>query len=104
MLVKDYEDQVQVICEDHVAAAESHIQDPALRAALVDEVRAECNEIIEYRHVVERFHLEIDSRTKDRIISFGEKLSCRFVTSLLRDRVRLDRRDCLDRSDLLPGR
>jgi aspartate kinase len=30
--------------------------------------------------------LEVDGRSKDRIVSFGEKLSCRFLAALLRDR------------------
>jgi aspartate kinase len=37
--------------------------------------------------VAKRFNLEINSRAKDRVVSFGEKLSCRFMTHLLRDRV-----------------
>ena len=43
-----------------------------------------------------RFNLEINSRAKDRVVSFGEKLSCRFMTYLLRDRV-----SCVHQSLLL---
>ena len=83
----EYERLVSIICEDHTNAAETHIQDEALRRSLQAEIRAECNEIIDYRLAAERWKLEIDSRSKDRIVSFGEKLSCRFVATLLRDRV-----------------
>jgi aspartate kinase len=86
-LVNEYERLVHIIAGDHVAAAESHIQDETIRARLIREVRGECQEIIDYRHAAERWHLEIDSRSKDRIISFGEKLSCRFIAALLQDRV-----------------
>lgn len=86
-LVTEYERLVHVISEDHVAAAQSHIQDEAIRVRLIKEVRDECQEIIDYRVAAERWHLEIDSRSKDRIISFGEKLSCRFIAALLQDRV-----------------
>jgi aspartokinase len=72
---------------DHIAAAESHITDETIRAKLIKEVRGECQEIIDYRLAAERWHLEIDSRSKDRIISFGEKLSCRFIAAVLQDRV-----------------
>lgn len=34
-----------------------------------------------------RFNLEINSRAKDRVISFGEKLACLFMTTLLQDTV-----------------
>ncbi|CAG8971924.1 hypothetical protein HYALB_00003259 [Hymenoscyphus albidus] len=85
-LVAEYERLVHVISEDHVAAAQSHIQDEGIRVRLVKEVKDECQEIIDYRIAAERWHLEIDSRAKDRIISFGEKLSCRFIATLLQDR------------------
>jgi aspartate kinase len=86
-LVEDYERLVKIICEDHISAAESFILSPILRQTLDEEIRRECKEISEYRVAAERWNLEIDSRSKDRIVSFGEKLSCRFVTALLRDRV-----------------
>ena len=90
-LVNEYERLVHVISDDHVAAAQLHIRDPNIRAKLTKEVRDECQEIIEYRIAAERWHLEIDSRSKDRIISFGEKLSCRFIGALLLDRVSQER-------------
>jgi aspartate kinase len=86
-LVNEYERLVHVISDDHVAAAQSHIRDEIIQAKLIKEVKGECQEIIDYRLAAERWHLEIDSRSKDRIISFGEKLSCRFVAALLQDRV-----------------
>jgi aspartate kinase len=86
-LVNEYERLVQVISDDHVAAAQAHIRDENIRAKLTKEMRDECQEIIDYRIAAERWHLEIDSRSKDRIISFGEKLSCRFIAALLQDRV-----------------
>ncbi|PQE22280.1 aspartate kinase protein [Rutstroemia sp. NJR-2017a WRK4] len=85
-LASDYERLVKVICEDHVAAAKANILDEHLRSKLVGEIEGECKEILDYRMAAERWHLEIDSRSKDRLVSFGEKLSCRFVATLLRDR------------------
>ena len=86
-LVSEYERLVRVICEDHTSAADSHIQDERIRRALRAEIEGECNEIIDYRLAAERWKLEIDSRSKDRMVSFGEKLSCRFMAALLQDRV-----------------
>lgn len=87
--VNEYERLVQVICDDHIAAAYTHIQDQEICRTLKGLIVAECTEILDYRLAAERWHLEIDSRSKDRIISFGEKLSCRFLTALLEDKVTL---------------
>lgn len=42
---------------------------------------------MEYIIASKRFKLEINSRSKDRVVSFGERLSCRFMAYVLRDRV-----------------
>lgn len=86
-LVYEYSRMIQVIEDDHVKAAETHVQDASIQAELIDVIRNECKELVEFRLAAERWHLEIDSRTKDRIVSFGEKLSCRFMTALLREAV-----------------
>lgn len=87
-LVTEYEKLVQVICQDHLSAAESQVRDPSIKLNLRKYIENECKEILDYRIAAERWHLEIDSRSKDRIVSLGEKLSCRFITALLQDRVR----------------
>jgi aspartate kinase len=88
-LVKEYESLVLLIQQDHVSAAKSHVKNEIIQSSLINEIEAECRELIDYRVAAERWKLEMDSRSKDRIISVGEKLSCRFVTSLLQDRVSL---------------
>lgn len=75
------------ICNDHVFAAEAFIKDNGLRETLIQKIRDECQELVEYIVAAKRFNLEINSRAKDRVISFGEKLSCRFMASLLQDMV-----------------
>lgn len=80
---------IQEICDDHTFAAEASVQDPELKEALKQDIKNECQELIEYIHASKRFKLEINSRSKDRVISFGERLSCRFMTYVLRDRVSL---------------
>jgi hypothetical protein len=86
-LVAEYERLVHVIREDHKNAAQSHIENEGIRGNLIRDIEAECKELIDFRLAAERWKLEIDSRSKDRIVSFGEKLSCRFVAALLHDRV-----------------
>lgn len=77
------------ICNDHVFAAEAYIQDPSLKEFLARRIEAECQELIEYILAAKRFNLEINSRAKDRVISFGEKLACLYMTVLLQDVVRI---------------
>lgn len=78
---------VQDICTDHIVAANSFVQDESLRASVTAEIEHECQSLVEYLEVAKRFNLEINSRAKDRVVGFGEKLSCRFMTCLLKDRV-----------------
>ncbi len=78
---------VDEICDDHVAAADSFIRDPQIGAILKADTERECHLLIDYLEAAKRFNLEINSRAKDRVVSFGEKLSCRFMTCLLKDRV-----------------
>lgn len=58
-----------------------------LKTAIKAEIENECRLLIEYLEVAKRFNLEINSRAKDRVVSYGEKLSCRFMTCMLKDRV-----------------
>lgn len=87
-LIEEVKSVVQDICNDHIYAAHSFIRDPDLRAAVSKDIQNECQELIEYVVAAKRFNLEVNSRSKDRVVSFGEKLSCRFMTCLLKDRVR----------------
>lgn len=75
------------ICNDHVFAAEVFIKDDSLRQTLIQKVKEECQELVEYIIAAKRFNLEINSRAKDRVISFGEKLSSQFMAVLLQDMV-----------------
>lgn len=83
---------IQDICNDHLFAVETSVRDEELKAALKVDIKAECQELIEYIQASKRFRLEINSRSKDRVVSFGERLSCRFMTYVLKDRVRTLRR------------
>ncbi|KAK4215916.1 Aspartate/glutamate/uridylate kinase [Rhypophila decipiens] len=85
-LLKEAKHIVHEICKDHCAAADEFIRDPELASALKEETEKECQLLVEYLEAAKRFNLEVNSRAKDRVVSFGEKLSCRFMTYLLRDR------------------
>lgn len=85
-LLNDAKRVVQDILDDHVEAAEKFIKDTDLRATLKTQIEKDCQLLNEYLGAAKRFNLEINSRAKDRVVSFGEKLSCRFMTVLLKDR------------------
>ncbi|ERT02381.1 aspartate kinase [Sporothrix schenckii 1099-18] len=84
-LVETAQKLIHDICNEHVTSAQASVSDPALCDALCKEIDAECRELAEYVAAIKRFNLEVNSRSKDRVISFGEKLSCRFMTYALRD-------------------
>ncbi|KAL2162779.1 hypothetical protein VTH06DRAFT_6615 [Thermothelomyces fergusii] len=71
---------------DHIAAADTFIRDSQLSSLLKADTEMECRLLVDYLDAARRFNLEINSRAKDRVVSFGEKLSCRFMTCLLKDR------------------
>lgn len=84
-LIEQAKGLITDICNDHVFAAEAYVQDPSLRETLARKIEAECQELIEYIVAAKRFNLEINSRAKDRVISFGERLACLYMTILLQD-------------------
>ena len=88
-LLKESKRIVLEICKDHVGAADDFVQSPGLNAQLREDTEKECQLLMEYLDAAKRFKLEINSRAKDRVVSYGEKLSCRFMTILLKDRVSL---------------
>ncbi|KAK0626482.1 aspartokinase-like protein [Immersiella caudata] len=85
-LLKDAKRIVHDICKDHAEAGGTFVHDPQLRETLKAETETECQLLIEYLEAAKRFKLECNSRAKDRVVSFGEKLSCRFMACVLRDR------------------
>lgn len=82
-LVEEAKSLILNVCNDHVFAAEAFVKDPEIQSNLVTSIKDECQELIEYVVAAKRFNLEINARSKDRVVSFGEKLSCRFMTALL---------------------
>ncbi|KAI9850689.1 MAG: Aspartokinase [Thelocarpon superellum] len=102
---RHHETIVEAIREDHMAAAHASIKSHAIVTRLDAEVRHECEDLLVFleatrvgdkmegttrsstadAHVVQRVG-EISSRSKDKIVAKGEKLSCRFITALLQDR------------------
>lgn len=80
-----YDDIVEAIRADHVAAAASTIKNADILAEFTADVNAECEGLT--RILESAQHLEeVTSRAEDKIVSKGEKLSCRYMAALLNDR------------------
>ncbi|RYP50788.1 hypothetical protein DL769_010903 [Monosporascus sp. CRB-8-3] len=74
------------ICNEHVYAAQSFIKNSNIQMKVSKDIEDDCQELIDYVIAAKRFNLEVNARSKDRVVSFGEKLSCRFMAAMLKDR------------------
>lgn len=77
---------VELIRTEHVNAAREVVRDPDLLRELEYEIQSDCDALREFLYAV-RVIGEISSRSRDNILGVGEKLSCKLVTAVLRDRV-----------------
>lgn len=80
----DYNTLLKVIEDDHVKNAQENISDKALQEELITASIAEVARARELLHASQVIG-EISPRTLDSLMSVGEKLSCRFIASLMRD-------------------
>ncbi|KAI0169637.1 aspartate kinase [Hypoxylon sp. FL1284] len=85
-LVQAAKSVIKDVCEEHVLAVQSFMKNPDLQKAVISEIEDDCQELIDYVIAAKRFNLEVNARSKDRVVSFGEKLSCRFMAALLKER------------------
>lgn len=82
---KSYTSLVDAVRQDHVDVAHDLIQSPELRDRLVREINEECAHVIKVLEAAQVLG-ETSARCVDKVISAGEKLSCRFMAALLEDR------------------
>jgi aspartate kinase len=82
---KQWNEIVQQIQEDHINAAKQTIKSPDLLDSYIGQVKSECKNLAKILESAQ--HLEEVSRgVENKIISKGEKLACRYMTTLLLDR------------------
>lgn len=89
-LVEEAKTTIREICHDHITAAQDSIKNPELQGEVCESMQDDCQELIDYIIAAKRFNLEVNARSKDRVVGFGEKLSCRFMTAVLKDNVGTD--------------
>jgi len=82
---RKYVDIVEIIRNDHIEAGRNAIKDAKIRQKYETAVGEECDGLIRICESAQ--HLaEVSSRTEDKIIAKGEKLSCMYMTGLLQDK------------------
>ncbi|RMZ91981.1 hypothetical protein DV736_g798, partial [Chaetothyriales sp. CBS 134916] len=81
---QEYRQLIEDVRQDHLETADSHIKSPELREQLKREIDVECNYVLRILEAAETLG-ESSPRSRDKVVSVGEKLSCRFMTVLLQD-------------------
>ncbi|WEW56288.1 aspartate kinase [Emydomyces testavorans] len=81
----NYLSLVAAVKQEHINSALELIKNKHLRAQLIAEIEMECAQILKILDAAQTL-AEISGRCVDMVISAGEKLSCRFMTILLKDR------------------
>ncbi|OZJ04757.1 hypothetical protein BZG36_01837 [Bifiguratus adelaidae] len=90
-----YIDIVKEITEDHLVAARESIQDAEILAELEQQITHDCSKLQKFLQAAEIIE-EVSPRSRDLIMSVGEKLSCRIVAAVLRDKGVNSQYVCLD--------
>ncbi|KAF9918469.1 Aspartokinase, partial [Lobosporangium transversale] len=70
---------------DHLNAASQHISDTDILKRVQEELNHDCDRLKTFLQAVQTIE-EISPRSKDIIMSVGERLSCRIVAGVLEDR------------------
>ena len=104
---------VDVIRSEHINAARASVRNPEILKDLEAEIERDCDTIKSFLHATQVCNLhsgfyvvsltcvillpcssvsckvidEISPRSRDSIIGFGERLGCKLITAVLRDRV-----------------
>lgn len=79
-----YKTHIENVRIDHLQASEARIKSPEILTRLKEEIEDECLQISRFLEAAQVLG-EVSSRSRDRVMSAGEKLSCRFMTALLQD-------------------
>ncbi|PSN71595.1 aspartate kinase [Corynespora cassiicola Philippines] len=82
---RGYDAEVEAIRLDHIQTGKDTLASEDILAAFVADVNAECEGLTKILESAQHLE-EVTNRAQDKIISKGEKLSCRYMTALLQDR------------------
>jgi aspartate kinase len=82
---RGYDEIVEAIRTDHIQAGKDILKSADILASYTEEVNAECESLVKILESAQHLE-EVTNRAEDKIISKGEKLSCRYMAALLNDR------------------
>lgn len=81
----EYLKLVEAVRLEHVLVAQEQLQSPDLRDQVIVDITGECERVLKVLDAAQTLG-EISARCVDKVISAGEKLSCRLMAALLQDR------------------
>ncbi|GJE93717.1 aspartate kinase [Phanerochaete sordida] len=76
---------VDLIRSEHITAARSTVRDPEILKELEAEIERDVDALRSFLFAAQVID-EISPRSKDSIVGFGERLGCKIITAVLRDR------------------
>ncbi|KKK19373.1 hypothetical protein P175DRAFT_0445267 [Aspergillus ochraceoroseus IBT 24754] len=82
---KEYISFVEAVRLEHVEVINDQITSDELKAQIISEINAECAKVLKVLEAAQTLG-EISARCVDKVISAGEKLSCRLMAAFLQDR------------------
>lgn len=81
---KSFHNLIEDVRTDHIETARKQIKNPELQERLIQEIHEECNLVTRILEAAQTLG-ETSPRSRDKVMSVGEKLSCRFMTAMLDD-------------------
>ncbi|KIJ27346.1 hypothetical protein M422DRAFT_37825 [Sphaerobolus stellatus SS14] len=76
---------VDLLKSEHITAAKQSVNDPGILRELITEIEQDCEGLRNFLFAAQVID-EISPRSKDSIVGVGERLSCKLVAAILRDR------------------
>ncbi|KAK5798550.1 hypothetical protein VI817_004840 [Penicillium citrinum] len=82
---RQYETLVDAVRLEHAQVAQEQLKSVDLRDQVVADINGECERVLKVLEAAQTLG-EISARCVDKVISTGEKLSCRLMAAILQDR------------------
>ncbi|GJJ10770.1 hypothetical protein Clacol_004998 [Clathrus columnatus] len=76
---------VDLLKSEHITAAKQSLKDPILLESIINEIEHDCEGLRQFLYAAQIIN-EISPRSKDSIVGVGERLSCKLMAAILKDR------------------
>jgi aspartate kinase len=81
---RDYTQMIEAVRKDHLDTADESVRNEQVRTRLRQEIEDECDHVLRILEAAQTLG-ETSPRSRDKVMSVGEKLSCRYMTAMLQD-------------------